>query len=208
MTREEAIICKIYLEDLDEFHTCNEYKLLIGLLDREPCDDCISEKDNILINKNNFITTLVWSGLLDRAKCGELARAIDLCVVEQEPCDVFDEYGNYKYPSDVELAEPNTATSMPCEDAISRQVAIKAAMQDVNDKRTNGFIAGATRAANRIKLLPSVNPQPKTGYWKSEHTGYYCDNYNCSECGFTKMFNYNERYNYCPNCGAKMEVSE
>ncbi len=49
-------------------------------------DDCISEKDNILINKNNFITTLVWGGLLDKAKCGELARAIDLCVVEQEPC--------------------------------------------------------------------------------------------------------------------------
>lgn len=49
--------------------------------------NCISEKDNILINKNNFLTTLVWSGLLDRAKCGELARAIDLCIVEQEPCE-------------------------------------------------------------------------------------------------------------------------
>ena len=46
--------------------------------------------------------------------------------LEQEPCDVFDEYGNYKYPSDVELTEPNTATSMPCEDAISRQAAIDA----------------------------------------------------------------------------------
>lgn len=56
-------------------------------LEQIQCDDCISEKDNILINKNNFLTTLVWSGLLDRAKCGELARAIDLCVVEQEPCD-------------------------------------------------------------------------------------------------------------------------
>lgn len=40
---------------------------------------------------------------------------------EQEPCDVFDEYSNYKYPSDVELTEPNTATSMPCEDIISRE---------------------------------------------------------------------------------------
>lgn len=29
--------------------------------------------------------------------------------LEQEP---FDEYGNYKFPSDIELTEPNTATSM------------------------------------------------------------------------------------------------
>lgn len=36
-------------------------------------------------------------------------------LIEQEPCDVFDKYGSYKYPSDVELTEPNTATSMPCE---------------------------------------------------------------------------------------------
>lgn len=52
----------------------------------------------------------------------EMLEAYDMAIeaLEQEPCDVFDKYGNYKYPSDVELAEPNTATSMPCEDAISR----------------------------------------------------------------------------------------
>lgn len=36
MTREEAIICKVYLEDLDKHHTCNEYKLLMQLLEQEP----------------------------------------------------------------------------------------------------------------------------------------------------------------------------
>lgn len=44
MTEEEAIICKIYLEDLDKYHTCNEYKLLMGLLEQEPCDDAISRQ--------------------------------------------------------------------------------------------------------------------------------------------------------------------
>ena len=33
LTREEIIICRLYLEDMDEHKTCNEYKLLRGLLD-------------------------------------------------------------------------------------------------------------------------------------------------------------------------------
>lgn len=45
-------------------------------------------------------------------------------------------------------------------DLISRQVAIEAAMQDVSDKRPHDFNAGATRAANRIKLLPTIDVIP------------------------------------------------
>lgn len=44
MTREEATICKIYLDDLDRTHDCNEYKLLMQLLDRDPCEDCVSRQ--------------------------------------------------------------------------------------------------------------------------------------------------------------------
>jgi len=99
----------------------------------------------------------------------------------------------------------------PCEDAISRQAAIKAAMQDVNDKRTNGFIAGATRAANRIKLLPPVNPQPKTGHWirwyEQKEYKLYIDNiphYKCSECGKEYDPHSSQFIKYCNECGAKM----
>ena len=35
MTLAEIIICRIYLNDLDETHSCNEYKLLMRLLDQE-----------------------------------------------------------------------------------------------------------------------------------------------------------------------------
>ena len=89
--------------------------------------------------------------------------------LEQEPCDVFDEYGNYKYPSDVELTEPNTATSMPCEDAIR--------CSDMLDAIGHGTTYTSEELQKIIKALPSVNPlskdyntiyytpQPKTGHW-------------------------------------------
>ena len=44
-------------------------------------------------------------------------------------------------------------------DSFSRQAAIDAAMKEVSDKRTHGFNAGATRAANNIKTLPSAEPE-------------------------------------------------
>lgn len=43
LTEAEKKICKMYLEDLDKFHTCNEYKLLMNLIDNaktvEPRDN-------------------------------------------------------------------------------------------------------------------------------------------------------------------------
>ena len=35
-----------------------------------------------LIDSNNFITHLVWMGLIDRATCGELKEAIEFCTVK------------------------------------------------------------------------------------------------------------------------------
>ena len=35
MTEEEIIICRMYLKDLDKYHSCNEYLLLMRLLDEE-----------------------------------------------------------------------------------------------------------------------------------------------------------------------------
>lgn len=36
MTEEEKIICKEFLNDADKTHSCNEYKLLMALLEQEP----------------------------------------------------------------------------------------------------------------------------------------------------------------------------
>lgn len=35
-----------------------------------------------VIDSDNFITHLVWSGLVDKATCGELKEAIELCTVK------------------------------------------------------------------------------------------------------------------------------
>lgn len=44
MTREEKIICKHFLDDADKTHSCNEYKLLMALLEQEPVLDKIREQ--------------------------------------------------------------------------------------------------------------------------------------------------------------------
>lgn len=107
------------------------------------------------------------------------------------------------------------------EDAISREDALMALTgewTEPTDELIHRFI-------RRIKKLPSVNPQPKTGHWiytskrrlvdETDDGGVYITDYRCtcSACGgdfgFQKM-----RDAYCKYCGAKMvepqesEVSE
>jgi len=85
----------------------------------------------------------------------------------------------------------NTVTeAFTCEDAISRQAAIRIAEQ--------GQIQGFEWQFKQLVVLPSVSTE-KTGRWI--YSGYY----ECSECGKTT---YNDTYNYCPNCGARMAESE
>ena len=118
--------------------------------------------------------------------------------VEQESCDVFDKYGNYKYPSDVELTEPNTATSMPCDDAISRE-------------KVMGLVAREHSEWDDLYIdiakLPSV--MQKSGKWIVDAPHYIC-----SECNYVHHLQRLEVMsgcklgNYCPNCGAKMESED
>jgi NADH pyrophosphatase NudC (nudix superfamily) len=84
----------------------------------------------------------------------------------------------------------------PCEDAISREEAIRVAEQ--------GQIQGYEWQFKKLCNLPSVTSQQKIGKWlaKSFHE-VYCDN-----CGFDFDIMTNEfidKMKYCPNCGAKME---
>lgn len=70
-------------------------------------------------------------------------------------------------------------------------------------------------AENRLTVwvdeLPSVQPKEKTGQWIDNTVAFYRE---CSECGalvtnrMEKIFLHLEgkKLNYCPNCGAKMEV--
>lgn len=81
----------------------------------------------------------------------------------------------------------------PCEDAISREAAVNACLNKW-DKDYKEIVAD-------IRALPPVTPAKKTGHWINTAEPYMSDNIVCSECGFNSI----ARYDYCPNCGAKME---
>jgi hypothetical protein len=93
----------------------------------------------------------------------------------------------------------------PCEDAISREEAIRVAEQ--------GQIQGYEWQFKKLCNLPSVTPQRKTGKWiildECANEGVYC-----SEC-HKKVFKLEfsptmkwQNFEYCPNCGARMIESE
>lgn len=95
-----------------------------------------------------------------------------------------------------------------CDDCISREEAIRLAEQ--------GQIQGYEWQFKKLCTLPSVTPKPKIGKWldcykempifnaggftETKHVGW-----TCSCCGENKFCIKSE---YCPNCGAKMEVDE
>ena len=91
------------------------------------------------------------------------------------------------------------------DDLISRQAAIDA-IKKINAHGNTDRANGLGLSENAIILLPSAEPERKTGRWiemvdADPMTGepYVCGVY-CSECG--------ERIgcesNFCPNCGADM----
>lgn len=85
-----------------------------------------------------------------------------------------------------------------CEDAISRQ-AVLDCLTATNLKKFD-FILDAR---DKIKNLPPVNPQPKTGYWiELDSDDPY--QYMCSEC----HRRVDDKESYCPSCGAIMQESE
>ena len=90
----------------------------------------------------------------------------------------------------------------PCEDAISRQ-----AVLDIDFKRIILTTAKpAEMIEQKVKALPSINPQPKTGHWIGDEFGS-----KCSCCGIhthLDKFNRPMKFKYCSMCGAKMVESQ
>lgn len=90
----------------------------------------------------------------------------------------------------------------PCDDAVSRQAVIKL---------FNGNIGSESALIlHMVKQLPSVTQ--KSGKW-IEREGWDGDvYYECSVCGepfcLIDGTPTDNMYNYCPNCGAKMESEE
>lgn len=90
-------------------------------------------------------------------------------------------------------------------DLISRQAALDFIKKHSYPVRYDGnsieqgmTLTGIEQA---LKEAPSIQPEQKTGWWiPHRHT----DAVLCSECDKC----YGDEYNFCPNCGAKMEGIE
>ena len=96
-------------------------------------------------------------------------------------------------------------------DLIYRQDAINAmmALQAEDDEAYGCHIPegfDGERAKEALEQLPSAQPERKKGKW-IEEIGMLM----CSECGDawgTEQFDEVMSFNFCPNCGAKMEEEE
>ena len=89
-------------------------------------------------------------------------------------------------------------------DLISRQAAIDA-LESIGSLDTN---ADREYARSVFETLPSAQPERKNGKWlqKEDPFGFFEEIPVCSECGHTTEMR--RTYNFCPHCGARMEVEE
>lgn len=141
------------------------------------------------------------------------------CIIYRDDCEYYEKEGNMtkeqsikwlkdmlknfdlpqeQYQIALEMAI-KALEQEPCEDCISREQVFKC-FTWTNTK---------DEVYRRIQELPPVTPQPKMGRW--EYVQYdnnpNIGNWHCSECRgiCTEMHSIEDAYNYCPNCGAKME---
>lgn len=99
------------------------------------------------------------------------------------------------------------------DDLISRQAALYALHLlsiEALKKHRFDYDALITICSKKLKDLPSVHPKQKTGRWIYTNTIGGMRYYGCTICTNQEKDciadeNEIQWYNYCPNCGAKME---
>jgi len=93
-------------------------------------------------------------------------------------------------------------------DCISRQAAIDAIHCDITiTGRQNAELVAATIGAfaDRIKALPSAQPEREKGKWIADNHDFWV----CSNCKFpSEAHGANILYKFCPNCGADMRGAD
>ena len=98
------------------------------------------------------------------------------------------------------------------DELISRQAAIKYLMDNMTWYSEDGYETDEDEKKSAITSLingvPSI--QPVTGKWIERPHGLtsICE---CSKCGYIDKYYFDRgqsKFNYCPNCGFRMEVSK
>lgn len=82
----------------------------------------------------------------------------------------------------------------------------------VEEDLTKEFKNGVQAVLKMLENQPTIEPERKKGEWVEQDDGWAGTYWECSECKepFTLIDGTpsDNLYNYCPNCGAKMEVGE
>lgn len=111
MTEAEREICKIFLEDLADLnksHSYNEYKMLMGILDAEPCEDAISRQAAIdVLCSTCIVNTPETCSTIQKGDnwCEEVYMLKNLPPAQPETCegckhlDKWENEVEYGYPS-------------------------------------------------------------------------------------------------------------
>lgn len=90
-------------------------------------------------------------------------------------------------------------------DLVSRQLVMKTLCDRRCGDKPKGCPSGFCTESLAVDCIPSADvPDRKVGKWMHDADGLVW----CYGCGFGKERSDERPYNYCPNCGAKMEVEE
>ena len=95
---------------------------------------------------------------------------------------------------------------------IDREAAIEICEKEYRERLRMADYCGDTVAWNigaEIKNMPAADVEPVVhGRWISKNPHGYEWIFGCSNCDYIDGYPFNDRSNYCPNCGAKMDEKE
>ena len=78
--------------------------------------------------------------------------------------------------------------------------------KDIHDEYSGALYDCCEYDTNLIDEIPAADVAPIVhGQWISENYHGYEWIFVCSNCGYIDGYPFNDRSNYCPNCGVKMD---
>ena len=92
---------------------------------------------------------------------------------------------------------------------IDREAAIKAIYESDHFSVRECFGWSAREIEEVLRAVPATDvAQVRHGRWIDNGACGYKWAFSCSKCGYIDGYPFNDRHNYCPNCGAKMDGAE
>lgn len=94
-------------------------------------------------------------------------------------------------------------------EAISEEIRKYYYKNPPNSSYWEGFDRGLDRAQRAILDAPAADVVPvKHGQWIDNEANGYKWAFVCSLCGYVDGHPFDNRHNFCPNCGARMDEVE